>query len=240
MRILGIDPGTEATGYGVIDSDGDRHLLLDYGVISLPRALSFSEKLRLIHIRLLEVIGRHRPDGVVVEDLFYASNVKSALRLGHVRGVTLLAGVLNGLAIHEYSPLEVKQAVVGYGRAAKEQVQKMVMLLLRLESPPEPDDAADALAVALCHAHRLRFSEKAGAGRMRIPEPAPRSLPAGARGPSGGKGERSPGEPQSRDGSRPPPSEVSRKSGRGRVGGARKEDGEAGRRKAVVSGRRRP
>jgi len=167
LRILGIDPGTEATGFGVIDSDGDRHVLCEYGVIAAPKAASFPRKLHLIHLRLQEVIERCQPEGVVVENLFYATNVKSALRLGHVRGVTLLAAVENHLPLFEYSPLEVKQAVVGYGRADKEQIQRMVMLLLELERPPEPHDAADALAVALCHAHRLRFAEKTGqlAGR---------------------------------------------------------------------------
>ncbi|MGH9334752.1 MAG: crossover junction endodeoxyribonuclease RuvC, partial [Vicinamibacteria bacterium] len=100
------------------------------------------------------------PHEVVVENLFYATNVKSALRLGHVRGVALLAGVGRGLAVFEYSPLEVKQAVVGYGRADKWQVQKMVALLLGLAQPPEPDDVADALAAALCHAHQIRFQRK--------------------------------------------------------------------------------
>lgn len=167
MRILGIDPGTEATGFGVIDSDGERHVLCEYGVIAAPRAATFARKLHLIHQRLQEVVERCQPEGVVVENVFYAANVKSALRLGHVRGVALLAAVANDLPLFEYSPLEVKQAVVGYGRADKEQIQRMVMFLLALDSPPEPHDAADALAVALCHAHRLRFAERTGqlAGR---------------------------------------------------------------------------
>jgi crossover junction endodeoxyribonuclease RuvC len=160
VRILGIDPGSQATGFGAIDSDGQRHSLVELGVIRTPSSLSFPQKLHFIHQRIEEVLERTRPGEVVVEDLFYATNVKSALRLGHVRGVTLIAGVARGLAVFEYSPLEVKQAVVGYGRADKQQVQKMVALLLGLESPPEPDDVADALAVALCHAHRMRYLEK--------------------------------------------------------------------------------
>jgi crossover junction endodeoxyribonuclease RuvC len=160
LRIFGIDPGTEATGYGAIDSDGDHHSLIEYGVIRSPRGSPFAEKLHFIHQELLKVIERCRPDRVVVENLFYAANVKSALRLGHVRGVTLLAGVSRGLPVHEYTPLEVKQAVVGYGRADKTQVQKMVKLLLGLDELPEPHDAADALAIALCEAHRLRFAER--------------------------------------------------------------------------------
>jgi crossover junction endodeoxyribonuclease RuvC len=159
LRIFGIDPGTAATGYGAIDSDGDSHTLVEYGAIRSPKS-SFAERLHFIHNELLKVLERCRPERLVVENLFYAANVKTALRLGHVRGVTLLAGVSRGLPVFEYSPLEVKQAVVGYGRADKEQVQKMVMLLLRLAKPPEPHDAADALAVALCDAHRLRFAER--------------------------------------------------------------------------------
>lgn len=165
LRILGIDPGTEATGYGAIESNGDRHRLVEYGVLASPSSFTFAEKLRFIHTKLLSVIERCRPDRLAVESLFYAANVKSALKLGHVRGVTLLAGVSRGLPIDEYSPLEIKQAVVGYGRAGKVQVQKMVALLLDLDTPPEPYDAADALAVALCHANRFRFSEKVDVGR---------------------------------------------------------------------------
>jgi crossover junction endodeoxyribonuclease RuvC len=153
MRILGVDPGSQATGFGAIDSDGSRHVLVEFGVIRSRPKLSFPDKLRAIHESLC----------VVVENLFYASNVKSALRLGHVRGVAILAGVLRGIPIHEYAPLEVKQAVVGYGRADKEQVQRMVAMLLALNAPPEPHDAADALAVALCHANQMRFAQKVAA-----------------------------------------------------------------------------
>jgi crossover junction endodeoxyribonuclease RuvC len=160
IRILGIDPGSQATGFGAIDSDGHRHLLVEHGVIKTPGSYSFPQKLHYIHQRICEVLDRSRPREVVVENLFYATNVKSALRLGHVRGVALIAGVARGLPVFEYSPLEVKQAVVGYGRAEKEQVQSMVAFLLKLSEPPEPDDVADALAVALCHAHRMRYQEK--------------------------------------------------------------------------------
>lgn len=160
MRILGIDPGTQATGYGVIDTDGQSHRLLVQGVIRPPSTLGFAQKLHFIHETIVDVVDRSSPEQVVVENLFYASNVKSALKLGHVRGVVLLAGVSRGLPVYEYAPLEVKQAVVGYGRADKWQVQKMVALLLSLDVPPEPHDVADALAVALCHAHQLRFAEK--------------------------------------------------------------------------------
>ncbi len=160
MRILGIDPGSQVTGFGVIETDGTRSALVVEGVIRTRSMRSFPEKLRLIHEGILEVLDEHRPGQMVVESLFYATNVKSALKLGHVRGVALLAGVTRGLPVHEYSTLEVKQAVVGYGRADKEQVQRMVAVLLELPSPPEPHDAADALAIAICHAHQLRFAAK--------------------------------------------------------------------------------
>jgi len=160
MRILGIDPGSQVTGYGVIDTDGNRHGLVSEGVVRTRSMRGFPEKLQLIHQGIVDVVERCRPDQMVVESLFYATNVKSALKLGHVRGVVLLAGVECGLPVHEYSPLEVKQAVVGYGRADKNQVQKMVAVLLSLGHPPEPHDAADALAVAICHANQLRFVAK--------------------------------------------------------------------------------
>jgi crossover junction endodeoxyribonuclease RuvC len=164
LRILGIDPGSVATGYGAIESDGNCHTLLEFGVLKCPASLSFPEKLLNIHTRLLEIIEHCRPDRMAVESLFYAANVKSALKLGHVRGVALVAGVSKGLPIDEYSPLEIKQAVVGYGRADKAQVQSMVGLLLGLDTPPAPHDAADALAVALCHAHRWRYAQKIAGG----------------------------------------------------------------------------
>ena len=160
MRIIGIDPGSRVTGFGVIDSDGNRHELVAQGVVRTKSSGSFADKLKLIHDGILEVMDEWGPDQMVVESLFYATNVKSALKLGHVRGVALLASVERGLPVHEYAPLEVKQAVVGYGRADKQQVQKMVAVLLGLDTPPEPHDAADALAIAICHAHQLRFHAK--------------------------------------------------------------------------------
>jgi crossover junction endodeoxyribonuclease RuvC len=160
MRILGIDPGSRVTGFGVIETDGARHALVSYGVVRTKLTHSFPEKLKAIHQGILDVVDDCGPDQMVVESLFYATNVKSALKLGHVRGVALLAGVERGLPVHEYSPLEVKHSVVGYGRADKHQVQRMVAVLLTLEAPPESYDAADALAVALCHANQMRFHAK--------------------------------------------------------------------------------
>lgn len=160
MRIIGIDPGSRVTGFGVIDSDGSRHALVSQGVVRTNSVEDFSQKLKLIHDGILDVVDAWGPDQMVVENLFYATNVKSALKLGHVRGVALLAAVERGLPVHEYAPLEVKQAVVGYGRADKNQVQRMVAVLLELAKPPEPHDAADALAVAICHANQMRFHAK--------------------------------------------------------------------------------
>ncbi len=160
MRILGIDPGSRVTGFGVIDTDGSRHALVTHGVVRTAVTRSFPEKLKTIHQGILDVMDDCGPDEMVVESLFFATNVKSALKLGHVRGVALLAGVERALPVHEYSPLEVKQSVVGYGRADKHQVQKMVAVLLALDAPPDPHDAADALALALCHANQMRFHAK--------------------------------------------------------------------------------
>ena len=153
MKIFGIDPGSERTGYGCIESVGSRHRLIICGSLSAPARATFPEKLMVIHTGLKALLERHHPDCVAVEDIFYARNVRSALKLGHARGVALLAASEAGLPVVEYSPAEVKRAVVGYGRAEKPQVQEMVRLLLKLDNAPSPHDVADALAVALCHIH---------------------------------------------------------------------------------------
>jgi crossover junction endodeoxyribonuclease RuvC len=152
MRVLGIDCGTERTGYGVIDSDGRSHRLVASGVIRTKPAEPLAGRLLLIAEGLREVIREFRPDAVAVEQVFHASNTKTALKLAHVRGVALLAAAEAGVTLGEYSPLEVKTSVVGYGRAEKNQVQLMVGSLLALEQPPVSEDASDALAVAICHA----------------------------------------------------------------------------------------
>ena len=153
MKIFGIDPGSERTGYGCIEVIGSRHHLVICGSITAPAHSTFPEKLRHIHAGLVALLARHRPDCVAVETIFYARNVRSALKLGHARGVALLAASEAGLPVVEYAPAEIKRAVVGYGRAEKHQVQQMVKLLLGLDAPPSPHDAADALAVAICHLH---------------------------------------------------------------------------------------
>ena len=153
MIVFGIDPGSERTGYGCVESDGRRHRLLVCGALSAPSAASFPERLRHIHHGLAGLLAEQRPDCVAIENIFHARNVRSALRLGHARGVALLAAASTGVAIAEYTPAEIKRAVVGFGRAEKPQVGRMVKLLLGLDSVPASHDAADAIAVAICHIH---------------------------------------------------------------------------------------
>jgi len=153
MRIFGIDPGSERTGYGCIDSSGSRHVLVACGTLSAPPRTPFSERLLLIHSGLKTLLERHQPECVAVEDIFFARNVRSALKLGHARGIALLAASQAAIPVAEYSPAEIKRSVVGYGRAEKQQVQGMMKLLLGLDQVPSPHDVADALAVAICHIH---------------------------------------------------------------------------------------
>jgi crossover junction endodeoxyribonuclease RuvC len=153
VRVFGIDPGSERTGYGCVETDGHRHQLVACGAIAPPAGSTFPERLRLIHDQLVAVIAECQPELVAIENLFHSVNVRSALKLGHARGVAMLAAVEAGLTVVEYTPAEIKRAVVGYGRAEKRQVADMVRLLLGLEAPPAPHDAADALAVAICHVH---------------------------------------------------------------------------------------
>jgi crossover junction endodeoxyribonuclease RuvC len=153
MRVIGVDPGSETTGYGVIESDGRRYQLVEFSCIRSPRGLNFAGRLLAISTKLEEVIERLNPEACAVEDTFYAVNVKSALKLGQARGAVLVAAARAGVEVFEYSPLEVKSALVGYGRAEKQQVQEMVRVLLGLNAAPEPLDASDALAIAICHAN---------------------------------------------------------------------------------------
>jgi crossover junction endodeoxyribonuclease RuvC len=155
VRIFGIDPGSHRTGYGCIDHGGSGHRLIVCGAIATPARASFPEKLRVIHAELAKLLSTCRPECVAVESVFHARNVRSALKLGHARGVAILAAAQAGFSVVEYTPTEIKRAVVGYGRAEKHQVQQMIKLLLGLDAVPTPHDAADALAVALCHAHSL-------------------------------------------------------------------------------------
>jgi crossover junction endodeoxyribonuclease RuvC len=153
-RILGIDPGSRTTGYGVIEKHGSRLRFVTCGVIRVGGKMSFPERLKAIYDGLHEVISEQDPLCAAVEDMFVAVNPKSALKLGHARGVAILAAMQHGLAVRDYTPRMIKQAVVGYGNADKQQVQQMVRVLLRLSVSPSVD-AADALAVAICHANQM-------------------------------------------------------------------------------------
>lgn len=152
MIVLGVDPGSLRTGYGVIDTDGRQHRLIEMGVITPGPRGSLPEKLRHIHDAVATLVERLRPDALAVEDVFHAANTRTALVLGHVRGVVLLAGAERGVAVHEYAPATVKQQITGFGRAEKSQVAFMVTRLLELGAEAEPGDATDALAAALCYA----------------------------------------------------------------------------------------
>lgn len=165
MRVLGIDCGTERTGYGVIDSDGVRHHMVAAGVFRTLSRDPLSERLLVIARGLREVIQAHRPDAAAVEEVFASVNSKTVIKLAHVRGTALLTIAEAGLRLGEYSPAEVKTSVAGYGRAEKVQVQRMVHTLLRLEDTIDSQDACDAVAVAICHATRTSLQMKIGAAR---------------------------------------------------------------------------
>ena len=154
---MGIDPGTAICGWGFVDADGDDVKLVDYGAVTTASELALPMRLQLIYWGLDELMHLHRPDAVAVEQLFFSKNVTTALAVGHARGVVLLAAANAGVPIYEYRPMEVKQAISGYGKATKDQMQQMVRLLLHLDDIPRPDDAADALAIALCHAQSFRY-----------------------------------------------------------------------------------
>jgi crossover junction endodeoxyribonuclease RuvC len=172
VKIFGIDPGSNRTGYGCVERVGGRHVLVICGSLSGPPRAPFPDKLNAIHDGLKALIERHRPDCVAVEDVFHARNVRSALKLGQARGVALLAAAEAGVPVVSYAPAAVKRAVVGYGRAEKQQVQQMVKLLLGLQEPPAPHDVADALAIALCH---LQSATSGLAERLQAPGVEPRS-----------------------------------------------------------------
>lgn len=154
MVVLGIDPGTANTGYGVVARRGSRFVALDGGVVQTSPREELACRLAAIHARIGELLAEHEPEAVAVEDLFFGVNVRSALAVGHARGAVLTAAGQAGVPCHAYTPQQVKGAVCGSGRADKDQVQRMVQRLLALPEPPRPDHAADALAVALCHANR--------------------------------------------------------------------------------------
>ncbi len=159
MRVLGIDPGTLTSGYGIVTEEDHKLFHVVSGGISPSAKQPFPKRLGKIYDELERIIGKYKPQAVVIEDLFVSNNIKAALKLGHARGVAILAAVNSGLPVFEYAPAEVKQAVVGTGKAEKKQVQHMVKTLLDLPKAPHPADAADALASAICHIHSSRMRE---------------------------------------------------------------------------------
>lgn len=191
MRVLGVDPGTQTTGFGVVSSQGSRLVAETFGAVTTDPATPTADRLVAIHRQVALLIARYRPDALVVEQVFFNRNSGSAMAVGQARGVVLLAAGQAGLPVHEVTPLEVKQAVVGYGRAEKRQVQAMVRVLLGLDEPPRPPDAADALAAAICCLHARPLADRvaqaagprptpggyppapAGAGRARAPGAGP-------------------------------------------------------------------
>jgi crossover junction endodeoxyribonuclease RuvC len=162
MLTLGIDPGTAITGYGLVEGRGDRLTLVDYGVITTPAGEPLPLRLQDIHSGLTKLVQQYRPDSAAVEELFFSTNARTALAVGQARGVALLSVSMLGVPVFEYTPLQVKQAVTGYGRADKAQVQAMVRVLLALDAVPRPDDAADAVAVAICHLQSFVLRQKLG------------------------------------------------------------------------------
>jgi crossover junction endodeoxyribonuclease RuvC len=162
--IIGIDPGTAILGYGVV-AGNDNTRMVDFGVIETGSDLPMADRLLILHDAMTDLIERHRPDELAVEQLFFARNVTTAIAVGQARGVVLLAAAQRGISIAEYSPSEIKNAIVGYGKADKRQMQEMVRILLGLPEVPHPDDAADALAVALCHVQTRQFNSRLESGR---------------------------------------------------------------------------
>lgn len=156
MRVLGIDPGLALTGYGVVEGNGSL-VLVEMGSITTPSSLPLPERLKILYRDFSALLERLRPEAVAVEELFLGKNIRTALAVGQARGVVVLAVAQAGIPLHEYTPLQVKEALTGYGRADKQQIQRMICFLLGLSSPPQPDDVADAVAVAICHLHRRKL-----------------------------------------------------------------------------------
>ena len=158
MVIVGFDPGLATLGYGVITTDAKKKPeMVDYGIISTPKDKNLAERLIMIEKGVKQIIETYKPDEIAIEELFFAKNVTTGINVAHARGVTLLTATKFCSKIFEYTPLQIKQALTGYGRAEKNQIQQMVKTLLKLKAVPKPDDAADALAVALCHAQTYKF-----------------------------------------------------------------------------------
>ncbi len=157
MIIMGIDPGFAITGYGIVKYEGNKFSVIDYGAIETKASTAFPQRLLFLNNKLEELIKKYRPSAISVEELFFNKNIKTAIAAAHGRGVAMLEGAKSGAEVYEYTPLQVKQAVVGYGKAEKYQIQQMIKIFLNLDEVPRPDDAADALAVALCHINSLKL-----------------------------------------------------------------------------------
>lgn len=153
MRIIGIDPGYAISGFAVLDYDGRAFKVCDYGAVTTSAHTPFTDRLLILHDSLKEILERYRPDCMAIEELFFSRNTTTAIGTAQARGVLILAAAEAGVPVYEYTPMQVKVAVTGYGRAAKQQVQEMVRTLLKLKAVPKPDDVADALAIAICHGH---------------------------------------------------------------------------------------
>ena len=166
MRILGIDPGYAILGWGIIDLVGNRFSVVDYGAVLTDTSMDMPARLQALYNGLTDIIKKYKPEDASIEQLFFNSNAKTAILVGEARGVAVLACANGNLNIAEYTPLQIKQAVTGYGRADKGQIQQMVKMLLNLNAIPKPDDAADALAVAICHAHSAKVNEELGVNRL--------------------------------------------------------------------------
>ncbi|MDR0357716.1 MAG: crossover junction endodeoxyribonuclease RuvC [Clostridiales Family XIII bacterium] len=160
MRILGIDPGYAIMGYGIVDMNANRFALEECGVVATEAGMEMPARLKRIYAQLMEIIATFEPDVASIEELFFNSNAKTAIKVGEARGAAILACANSGLPIYEYTPLQIKQAIVGYGRAEKEQVQAVVKSILNLKETPRPDDAADAVAAAICHGNSSGFIER--------------------------------------------------------------------------------
>lgn len=160
MRILGIDPGFAITGYSIIDYEGNKFKLIDSGAVTTKAGVSFPLRLTKIYDDISILIDNYKPDAISVEELFFNNNAKTAINVAQARGVILIVGCKKNVPTYEYTPLQIKQSVTGYGRADKIQVQKMVKTILNVESLPKLDDTTDSMAAAICHAHSVKFSQK--------------------------------------------------------------------------------
>ena len=158
MRILGIDPGIAIVGYGVVDKEGNRYKTIAYDAVTTKAHTPLEDRLEKVYNGVCEIIKEYKPDAMSIEELFFNNNAKTALTVGQARGVIILAAVQNHIPVYEYTPLQVKQALTGYGRASKSQIQQMMKSMLGLTEVPKPDDVADALAIAVCHGNSMRFN----------------------------------------------------------------------------------